>query len=413
MEHKIIDHLFRTHSGKMVSVLTRIFGFSNLEIIEDAVQDAFLKASVKWDKQLPENPEAWLTQVAKNRILDIFKKLQIERKHLPQIKRGIDTIAINELFLEDEIEDAQLRMIFTACHPQLDQKDRIAFALKTISGFSSKEIATALLTKEGTIRKRVFRARSNIQKLNIDFKIPQGKELPQRIDSVLEVLYLIFNEGFHSNRKDVLIRKDLCGEAMRLCKSLLKNKHTHTKDTYALFALMCFHSARLDAKINTSNEILDLKSQDRNKWSYPLIQLGNAMMNKAVETEQFSSYHYEAAIAAEHIKAPSFKLTNWNKILYWYTCLYDIAPSPSLLLNMAVVCIQNQNFVKANYYFEQFNPEDLEQRSYLYYGAKSDYFAATSNTEKALEFINIALKKVSNQLEKEYLAKKQQQLLAL
>lgn len=407
----MIDHLFRTHSGKMVSVLTRIFGFSNLEIIQDAVQDAFLKANLKWQEQLPEHPEAWLTQVAKNRVLDIFKKLQTERKHLPELKNGVDTIAISELFLEDEIEDAQLRMIFAACHPQLDQKDRIAFALKTISGFSSKEIASALLTKEGTIRKRVFRARNNIQKLHIDFKIPQGKELPKRIESVLEVLYLIFNEGFHSNKKDVLIQKDMCGEAMRLCKSLLKNKHTQTPMTYALFALMCFHAARLDAKTNTSNEILDLKSQDRNKWSFPLIQLGNAMMNKAVETNEYSSYHYEAAIAAEHIKAPSFELTNWDKILHWYNSLYSIAPSPSILLNMAVVCIEQKNYVKANYYFEQLAPEELEQRSYLYYGTKSKYYEETGKTEQAIIYIDLALKKVRNLLEREYLLKKKQQLL--
>ena len=225
MEPKLIDHLFRHHSGKMVSVLTRIFGLSNLEIVEDAVQDTFLKASINWRKQIPDNPEAWLTKAAKNRVLDIFRRIKTERKHLPELKNGIESIAINELFLENEIEDAQLRMIFTACHPKLDPKDRIAFALKTISSFSSKEIASALLTKEGTIRKRIFRARKTIQESKIEFKIPQGKALPIRIESVLEVLYLIFNEGFHSNNKNILIRKELCGEAMRLCKYLLKNKH--------------------------------------------------------------------------------------------------------------------------------------------------------------------------------------------
>lgn len=406
MEPKLIDHLFRHHSGKMVSVLTRIFGLSNLEIIEDAVQDTFLKASIKWRKQLPDNPGAWLTKAAKNRVLDIFRRIQTERKHLPELKNGIEVIAINELFLESEIEDAQLRMIFTACHPKLDPKDRIAFALKTISGFSSKEIASALLTKEGTIRKRVFRARKTIQESNIAFKIPQGKELPLRIESVLEVLYLIFNEGFHSNKKEVLVRKELCGEAMRLCKSLLNNKHTNISASYALFALMCFHAARLDAKINTENEVLDLKNQDRNKWSFPLIQLGNAMMNKAVENNEFSTYHYEAAIIAEHIKAPNFEQTNWDKILKWYQYLYKLQPSNSHLLSMAVVCIQNENYVKANYYFEQINPEDLTQRSYLFYGAKADYFLAIKNKDEALKYINIALKKVTNTLEKDFLLKK-------
>ena len=410
MENQLIDHLFRHQARKMVSVLTRIFGLSNLEIIEDAVQDTFLKASASWQKQQPDNPEAWLTQAAKNRVLDIFRRIKSEKKHLPELKNGVETIAINELFLDPEIEDAQLRMIFTACHPKLDPRDRISFALKTIAGFSTKEIASALLTKEETVKKRILRARKTIQKSTISFKIPQGNELPQRIESVLEVLYLIFNEGFHSNKKTVLVRKELCGEAMRLCKYLLKNKHTNISASYALFALMCFHAARLDAKINTENELLDLKSQDRNKWSFPLIQLGNTMMDKAVENNEFSIYHYEAAIVAEHIKAPNFKQTNWNKILQWYEQLHKLNPTPAHLLTMAVVCLQSKNYIKASYYFEQINPDDLEQRSYLYYGAKADYYSDINNKKEALKNINIAIKKAHNNLEKQFLTKKKNTL---
>ncbi|MEE9408474.1 MAG: sigma-70 family RNA polymerase sigma factor [Polaribacter sp.] len=188
METKLIDHLFRHHSGKMVSVLTRIFGLSNLEIIEDAVQDTFLKASITWRKQQPENPEAWLTKAAKNRVVDIFRKLKSEQKHFPEIKAGMSSIAINELFLDTEIEDAQLRMIFTACHPKLNAKDQIVFALKTISGFSTKEIASALLSKEETIKKRLLRARKTIKGRNLEFKIPIGIELSERIENVLKVI---------------------------------------------------------------------------------------------------------------------------------------------------------------------------------------------------------------------------------
>jgi len=410
MEPNLIDHLFRHHAGKMVSVLTRIFGLSNLELIEDAVQDTFLNASSNWKKQLPDNPEAWLTQAAKNRVFDIFRKIQSEKKLLPELKNGIETIALNELFLDAEIEDAQLRMIFTACHPKLDPRDRISFALKTISGFSTKEIASALLTKEETIKKRLLRARKTIQKSTISFKIPQGKELPLRIESVLEVLYLIFNEGFHSNKKNVLVRKELCGEAIRLCKYLLKNQHTNISASYALFALMCFHAARLDAKINTENELLDLKSQDRNKWSFPLIQLGNLMMQKAIENNEFSIYHYEAAIVAEHIKAPNFKQTNWAKILHWYQQLHKLKPTAAHLLSMAVVCLQSKNYIKASYYFEQINPHELAQRSYLYYSAKSDYYADINDKKEALNYINIAIETVHNDLEKAFLIKKKNKL---
>ena len=411
METKLIDHLFRYHSGKMVSVLTRIFGLSHLEIIEDAVQDTFVKASISWRQQLPENPEAWLTKAAKNRVLDIFRKLKTEKKQLPNLQQSRDFIAVTELFLDSEIEDAQLRMIFTACHPNLDPRDRISFALKTVSGFSIKEISSALLTKEETVKKRLSRARKIIQKGTIKFNIPQGKALPQRLESVMEVLYLIFNEGFHSNTKESLIRKELCGEAMRLCKMLLKNEHTRTAAAYALFALMCFHSARLEAKVNSYNEILDLKHQDRNLWHFPLIQLGNTMMTKAVIDTEYSCYHYEAAIAAEHLRASHFDETNWTKILYWYECLYAIQPMPIHVLTMAVVCLQNLEFAKAKTYLNQVEASSLEQRSYLYYGTLSDYYYAIKDIKKAIINIDLALKTVINSLEKEYLQKKRTLLI--
>ena len=411
MENKIIDHLFRHHSGKMVSVLTRIFGLAHLDIIEDAIQDTFIKASITWRKQLPDNPQAWLTQAAKNRVLDIFRKLKIEKKYLPNLIQGIDEIAINELFLDSEIEDAQLRMIFTACHPKLNSRDRISFALKTVSGFSIKEISAALLTKEESVKKRLTRARKAIQQSQLKFNIPQGKALPERLESVMEVLYLIFNEGFHSNKKEKLVRKELCGEAMRLCKMLLKNEHTRSSECYALFALMCFHSARLDSKTNADNEILDLKTQNRSLWYFPLIELGNIMMNKAVDENTFSCYHYEAAIAAEHLKASSFEKTNWKKILNWYECLNTLQPMPSHLLNMAVVCLQTEDYNKTKTYLNQISSNDFEQRTYLYYGVLADYYEATNNFQKAINNINQAIEMVNNKLEKDYLEKKKLALL--
>ena len=407
MEPKLIDHLFRYHSGKMVSVLTRIFGLKHLDTIEDAVQDTFIKASISWRNKQPDNPEAWLTQAAKNRVLDIFRKLKTAQKHLPNINQGTNTIAINELFLDTEIEDAQLRMIFTACHPKLDARDRISFALKTVSGFSIKEISSALLTKEDTIKKRLLRARKTINQSDLKFQIPQGKALPERLESVMEVLYLIFNEGFHSNKKEKLIRTELCGEAIRLCQMLLKNKLTRTPEVYALCALMCFHSARLETKTNAENELLDLKNQDRSLWYFPLVELGNTMMNKAVDKQtEFSCYHYEAAIAAEHLKAPTFKDTNWNKILHWYQCLNTLQPMPTHLLTMAVVCLQNKDYKLSKSYLDQLNPQDFEQRVYLFYGAKADYFYATNQKNEAIKYLDLALNTVTNALEKEYLQKK-------
>ncbi|TYP70414.1 RNA polymerase sigma factor [Aquimarina intermedia] len=313
--------------------------------------------------------------------------------------------------MDTEIEDAQLRMIFTACHPDLDPRDRIAFALKTVSGFSSKEIASALLTKEETVKKRLSRARKAILHSNLTFDIPQGKALPFRLETVMQVIYLIFKEGFHSNKKEILIREELCGEAMRLCQILLKNKNIRTSEVYALFALFCFHAARLSSKLSVTNELLDLEHQDRSTWHFPLISLGNSIMNKAVDTDEFSCYHYEAAIAAEHLQAKSFEETNWNTILQWYQQFYVIQPMPSHKLTMAVVCLQKNDLAQAKRYLVQLEPHDLEQRSRLYYGILSAYYTAKKNYMKGLYYIDLALDTVNNTLEKEYLQKKKDSLL--
>ncbi|MEL7145938.1 MAG: sigma-70 family RNA polymerase sigma factor [Bacteroidota bacterium] len=403
---KVVDHLFRHHYGKMVSVLTRIFGLPHLETIEDAVQDTFAKAVQTWRQQIPENPEAWLTKAAKNRVIDLFRKIQADKKRVTNLESGPAAIAINELFLDTEVEDSQLRMIFTACHPALNPRDQISFALKTVAGFSQREIAAALLLKEETIKKRLSRARKSIKDNDLDFNIPQGTDLPDRLDRVMEVLYLIFNEGFHSSKAEIVVRKELCGEAMRLCKLLLKNNYTKDGKAYALFALMCFHAARLDTKSNEANELIDLKNQDRSKWHAPLILMGNSAMDKAVANGIYSSYHYEAAIACEHVIARDFAATDWQKILTWYECLAALQPSVFTSLNIAMVYIQLQEFTKASDLLVEIDPLALEQRSYLYYGAWAEFYIQTDEPAKAQKSLDAAIAHVNNIAEKDYLKKK-------
>ncbi len=405
-----IDHLFRHHYGKMVSILIRIFGLQHIETIEDAVQDTFIKAALSWRNQQPDNPEAWLTKVAKNRVLDLFRQIKSSKGREHIVGSSSEAMLITELFLDTEIEDSQLRMIFTSCHPKLHKTDQIAFALKTISGFSSREIASALLTKEETIKKRLTRARKIIKEQQISFKIPVGNALPKRLDSVLAVLYLMFNEGFHSNKQDILIRKELCGEAMRLCQLILKNETVRNSDTYALFALMCFHSARLESKLTIENEIVDLKNQDRSQWYFPLIQLGNSCMFKAVDTSIFSVYHYEAAIACEHLKAPSFEKTNWKKIEEWYQQLYSLNPSPIILLNIAMVKLQQLEFGASYRILNELSASDFNQRAYLYYGAWAEYYLEKDEIDLALIQMEEALNNVNNEAEKNYLLKKKRNI---
>ncbi len=410
MQQQLIDHLFRHHYGKMVSILTRIFGLAHLETIEDAVQDTFIKASLKWRTSIPKNPEAWLTTASKHRVLDIFRQIKSSKTRESLVSSSAEAMRMTEFFLDTEIEDSQLRMIFTACHPKLQQVDQIAFALKTVAGFSSKEIATALLTKEDTVKKRLSRARKHIQEKNIAFKIPMGNALPKRIESVLNVLYLIFNEGFHSNKQDILVRKELCGESIRLCKIILKNETIRTPSSYALFALMCFHAARMDSKIGLNNEVIDLKNQDRSLWYFPMIELGNSCMYKAMQTEHLTNYHFEAAIVCEHLKAASFNDTNWSSILNWYRQYVALYPSPMLYLNMVMVYLQLERYTDAKQLLNDLNVDDFNQRQYLYHGVWSEYYAVTGDSVNAIEALDKALVGVINKIEKQYLLKKRLEL---
>ncbi|MBM1105277.1 sigma-70 family RNA polymerase sigma factor [Aurantibacter crassamenti] len=412
MQHKIIDHLFRHHYGKMVAILTRFFGLAHIETIEDAVQDTFIKATLQWRNQRPDNPEAWLTKVAKNRTIDLLRSLKSEKNRHQQVSAGTVSIPISDLFLDHEIEDSQLRMIFVACHPSLKPQEQIAFALKTISGFSTKEIAAALLTREDAITKRLQRARAAIVANNIQFEFPAPHELQIRLTRVMEVIYLTFNEGFHSTNADNLIREDLCGEAIRLSKLLLKKEKFRSGSMYALFALMCFHAARLESKTNSDNEIVDIRNQDRNKWHVPMIELAKNALTKSAEYKDVSIYHFEATIAFEHVKAVTFEDTNWNIILHCYNKLYEIQPSDFALLNKAIVTIQLNKLNDAKDILESIKYDKLGQRQYLYYGCYAEYYAKMGAMPAAIAFYEKAITKTSNALEKAYLLKKKNLLQA-
>lgn len=410
---QLIDHLFRHQYGKMVSILIRIFGLKHIELIEDAVQDTFAKATVQWRKKVPDNAEAWFTTAAKNRVIDLLRKLDADKSRIEKLNYSASAIAFNNLFEKEEIQDSELRMIFTACHPKLDPKDQIAFALKTIGGFSSSEIATALLLKPETVKKRLTRAKQTILKRKLNFELPAKKQLQSRLHNVLEVVYLIFNEGFHSNHNKLLVRKELCGEALRLTKLILSKEQFRCGASYALFSLLCLNSSRLGAKVDENFNSIDLKNQDRSKWYLPLINLGVNALEKANEYPDFSTYHIEAAIVTEHIKAPTFEATNWKQILELYKQLEQHQENTIVSLSMAVVYIQLNEPQNAYLILQKLEPNALEQRSYLFYGVKAKYYQCVGNIDKAISYLNTAIESVPNFAEKTYLIKKRDALLTV
>lgn len=339
----LVDNLFRHESGKLVSVLTKIFGPKNLELAEDVVQDTLLKALEYWRFHgVPDNPSAWLFTAARNKALDVIRREKYKKEFAEDYNILLTSeysagSTLSHVMVEHEIEDEQLRMMFVCCHPSVAEEGQVALILKTLCGFSVAEIAKAFITNEETITKRLYRAREQFRKQNVRFEIPSLEELNSRLDNVLTAIYLLFNEGYHSTNHALLIRDDLVEEALRLTIMVTEFPATRKPESLALLALLCFHAARLKSRMNDQLLPLLLKDQDRGRWNREMIALGTRYLNEASVGEKLSRYHLEAAIVYEHCLAANYGETDWKKILAYYDLLYQLQPNPMIRLNRAIV----------------------------------------------------------------------------
>ncbi|MEO8088612.1 MAG: sigma-70 family RNA polymerase sigma factor, partial [Bacteroidota bacterium] len=338
---------------KMVAVLTRIFGFSNIEQAEDIVQDTLLKALEiwKWGK-IPENPQAWLYKAAKNKAIDLIRREKLKYKienELAVLLKSEYSLApkMNEMFTSGEIKDSQLRMMFACCHPSISQEAQVTLMLKTLCGLSVREISSAFLTNEDTISKRLYRTKEKIREEKISIDYPGASVMAQRTDSVLKTLYLLFNEGYNSSHPDKLIREDLCEEAMRLSIMLSENSKTNLPQTNALLALMCYQVSRFGSRIDDKGLIVLLKDQDRSQWNKFLIEKGNEYMNLASDGDQYHDFHIEAGIASIHANAARYVDTDWKMILSLYDALLQRTHNPVVALNRCLVVAEVDGFEKA------------------------------------------------------------------
>ena len=396
----------------MIAVLSRLLGLQNIEVAQDIVQDTLLQAMTTWAyKAIPDNPSAWLYRVAKNKAIDFLRKEKKFHEISPQYSYLLQseyTLAstVNTLFLENEIQDSQLRMMFACCHPSITEESQIALTLKTLCGLSVDEISKAFLTTEETIAKRIYRAKEKIKTEKIGLEVPQSNELSVRVDTVLKSLYLLFNEGYKSSKADELIREDLCEEAMRLCFLLTQHSLTALPRSKALLALMCFQASRLDARLDDKNNIILLKHQDRSKWNRSLMSKGFELMEESAVPFEVSTYHLEAAIASQHASARSFEQTDWKSIYHLYEMLYQLQPNPVVAMNKAIASAYAIN--KQNALNELQQIKGLEQH-HLYYASIGEiYFEMQNKTEakkfyqKALEFTSsghdqqLLISKISN-----------------
>lgn len=407
--HKTIDHLFRHESGKITAVLTRLLGFQNLETAQDIVQDTLLQAMRTWSySSIPDNPSGWLYKVAKNKAIDFIRREKRFREIGPQYAYRLQSEyslspTVNNLFLENEIEDSQLRMMFACCHPLIPAESQIALTLKTLCGLSVTEISKAFLTNDETITKRIYRAKEKIKAAQIEVDVPEGNELQERTDAVLKSLYLLFNEGYNSSNPDNLIRKDLCEEAIRLCHLLTQHSLTRFPRTYALLSLFCFQSSRLHARLDDKGHIIILKYQDRTKWHQPLIQRGFDYLEMAAEPFEVSSYHLEAAIASIHAASPAFDKTDWKSIYHLYELLYQLQPNPVVAMNKGIASAYAISKQHALDELQKINGLD---NHHLYFASLGELYLDMKEPLKAKEQFEKAWQLTTSISEKNFLTEK-------
>lgn len=414
---ELAAHLFRHEAGKMTATLTKHFGFGNVQIAEDIVQEAMIAALQHWQREIPANPRAWLYRVAKNKALDLVRR----KKHFTRIQDDITYLheqdaeeehswALEGMFAKKSIEDSTLQMLFACCHPALPEEMQVALALKTLCGLSVQEIANAFLTGKDTIEKRLYRAKERIRERNIVVEFPKDSDLIHRMESVVRMIYLLFNEGYNSSHPDTLIRHDICDEAQRLCRLLTENPLTNLPQANALLALMLFQSSRFDARLKESGELVMLSQQNPSAWDAAKIADGAKFLAASAVGDTLSRYHLEAGIAAHYALAPSFEAIDWREIEKLYTALLTLAPSPIAELNLVIV---RSHLYGAETALQELSTlEKVLEKWYLFHATRGELLQQSGETALANEAFQKARHLTQSAAEQAYLDRRIQGLLS-
>jgi RNA polymerase sigma factor (sigma-70 family) len=337
--HRAIDAVWRIESPKIIASLTRLV--RDVGMAEEMAQDALVAALEQWPATgVPNNPGAWLMTIAKRRAIDYFRRnKRVEQKHAELgyelDARQEDSAAVLDAALDDNVGDDLLRLIFISCHPVLSTEARVALTLRLLGGLTTEEIARAFLSSEPTIAQRIVRAKRTLADKKVPFEVPRGPELAARLSSVLEVIYLVFNEGYSATAGDDLIRPALCDEATRLGR-VLAELAPGEAEVHGLVALMEIQASRSAARVGPSGEAVLLLDQDRSRWNQLLIQRGLASLARAESLGSIGPYSLQAAIAACHARAVTAADTDWHRIAAGYDALARLTPSPVVELNRAV-----------------------------------------------------------------------------
>lgn len=401
----VLDKVYRAESRRVLATLIRLLG--DFDLAEEALHDAFAAALVQWPKEgVPANPRAWLVSAGRFKAID---KLRRDKRFaaLDDVPEQHEALADDGMPPDAEpgsVADDQLRLIFTCCHPALASDTQVALTLREVCGLTTEEIASAFLTRAPTIAQRIVRAKVKIREARIPYEVPARAELSERLDSVLRVIYLVFNEGYSASSGEALTRADLSGEAIRLGQLLLEL--LPEAEVMGLLALMLLQESRRAARSTSEGELILLEAQDRSLWNREQIAQGLALAQRALTTSESGPYALQAAIAEEHARAPSAADTDWNRIVQWYDTLNELQPSPVIELNRAVAVAMRDGPAAGLALIDTILARGELTDYYLAHAARADLYRRLGKSDEARVAYQQALALVRQQPERRFLEKR-------
>jgi RNA polymerase sigma-70 factor (ECF subfamily) len=387
----------------VLATLIRLLG--DFDLAEEALHEAFTAAMEQWQRQgIPDNPRAWLVTAGRFKAIDAIRRRARFDASLAEVSERLEATPAPAIWDQHAVEDDQLRLIFTCCHPALPQDAQVALTLREVCGLTTEEIAHAFLTATPTIAQRIVRAKAKIRDARIPYQVPSAADLPERLDTVLQVIYLVFNEGYSASTGETLTRPDLSGEAIRLGRLLFDL--LPEPEVMGLLGLMLLHESRRPARTSPSGEIVLLDQQDRSVWNRDLIAEGSALVDQALLSRRFGPYTVQAAIVAVHAAAPTAADTNWAQITELYGVLARMDPSPVIELNRAVAVAMSEGPAAGLAIIDRILARGDLENYYLAHSARADLCRRLGKTDEARASYTRALELTRQEPERRFLERR-------